>query len=37
MSYGLTESVGSVTYAVGTNDVAARWAGLPVRGTRFKA
>jgi ribose transport system permease protein/erythritol transport system permease protein len=24
-------------YGVGTNDVAARWAGLPVRGTRFKA
>ncbi|MDT0350166.1 ABC transporter permease [Pseudonocardia charpentierae] len=24
-------------YAVGTNDVAGRWAGLPVRGTRFKA
>jgi ribose/xylose/arabinose/galactoside ABC-type transport system permease subunit len=24
-------------YAVGTNDVAARWAALPVRGTRFKA
>jgi ribose/xylose/arabinose/galactoside ABC-type transport system permease subunit len=24
-------------YAIGTNDVAARWAGLPVRGTRFKA
>ena len=23
--------------AIGTNDVAARWAGLPVRGTRFKA
>jgi ribose/xylose/arabinose/galactoside ABC-type transport system permease subunit len=24
-------------YTVGTNDVAGRWAGLPVRGTRFKA
>ncbi len=24
-------------YAVGTNDVAGRWAGIPVRGTRFKA
>jgi ribose/xylose/arabinose/galactoside ABC-type transport system permease subunit len=24
-------------YGVGTNDVAARWAGLPVRATRFKA
>jgi ribose transport system permease protein/erythritol transport system permease protein len=24
-------------YGVGTNDVAARWAALPVRGTRFKA
>jgi len=24
-------------YAVGTNDVAGRWAGLPVQGTRFKA
>ncbi|WP_229075565.1 ABC transporter permease [Actinoplanes sp. DH11] len=24
-------------YAIGTNDVAARWAGLPVRDTRFKA
>ena len=24
-------------YGIGTNDVAARWAGLPVRGTRFKA
>jgi ribose/xylose/arabinose/galactoside ABC-type transport system permease subunit len=24
-------------YAVGTNDVAARWSGLPVRDTRFKA
>ena len=24
-------------YGIGTNDVAARWAGLPVRDTRFKA
>ncbi|GGN69358.1 ABC transporter permease [Actinoplanes lobatus] len=24
-------------YAIGTNDVAARWAGLPVKDTRFKA
>jgi ribose transport system permease protein/erythritol transport system permease protein len=24
-------------YAIGTNDVAGRWAGLPVQGTRFKA
>ncbi|HEX8519239.1 MAG TPA: ABC transporter permease [Pseudonocardia sp.] len=24
-------------YAVGTNDVAGRWSGIPVRGTRFKA
>ncbi|GAA4945841.1 ABC transporter permease [Actinoplanes utahensis] len=24
-------------YAIGTNDVAARWAGIPVRDTRFKA
>jgi ribose/xylose/arabinose/galactoside ABC-type transport system permease subunit len=24
-------------YGIGTNDVAARWSGLPVRGTRFKA
>ncbi|MBB2948667.1 ribose transport system permease protein/erythritol transport system permease protein [Actinoplanes lutulentus] len=24
-------------YAIGTNDVAARWSGLPVRDTRFKA
>lgn len=24
-------------YGIGTNDVAARWAGLPVRATRFKA
>ncbi|MBM9468264.1 ABC transporter permease [Nakamurella leprariae] len=24
-------------FAIGTNDVAARWAGLPVRDTRFKA
>jgi ribose transport system permease protein/erythritol transport system permease protein len=24
-------------YAIGTNDVAGRWAGLPVRATRFKA
>ncbi|BCJ46380.1 ABC transporter permease [Actinoplanes ianthinogenes] len=24
-------------YAIGTNDVAGRWAGLPVRDTRFKA
>lgn len=30
-------SYGRRLYATGTNDVAARWAGLPVRDTRFKA
>jgi ribose/xylose/arabinose/galactoside ABC-type transport system permease subunit len=30
-------SYGRRLYAIGTNDVAARWAGLPVRDTRFKA
>ncbi|GIE36381.1 sugar ABC transporter permease [Actinoplanes italicus] len=30
-------SYGRRLYAIGTNDVAGRWAGLPVRDTRFKA
>jgi ribose/xylose/arabinose/galactoside ABC-type transport system permease subunit len=30
-------SYGRRLYAIGTNDVAARWSGLPVRDTRFKA
>lgn len=30
-------SYGRRLYAIGTNDVASRWAGLPVRDTRFKA
>ena len=30
-------SYGRRLYAVGTNDVAARWAGIPVRATRFRA
>jgi ribose/xylose/arabinose/galactoside ABC-type transport system permease subunit len=30
-------SYGRRLYGIGTNDVAARWAGLPVRATRFKA
>lgn len=34
----LTQTVyGRRLYAIGTNDVAARWAGIPVRDTRFKA
>ncbi len=30
-------SYGRRLYATGTNDIAAKWAGLPVRDTRFKA